>query len=189
MAKTILFSESFYSEIVNNSELDNYIIELLDKAVKDKNVDFRSNVNGIQTGNILTKKVVEFFSTQVQNAMHAFEVKNSTPICTAAWINKNMKNSYNNVHTHPQSHFAIVYYCKAPRNSGGLIFRRNDQTVEMQMYDEHFKSTDSFNKFAIVPEKGLFVLFPSHLQHYVSLNNTDEERISLSCNIQLKKNG
>jgi len=189
MGKITLFTESVYFETINNSELDNYIIELLDKSIKNKNTDNRSNVNGVQTNNILDEKLVGFFNQSVLNAMNAFEIKNSASKFLYAWINKNFKNSYNNVHIHPNSHFVIVYYCKTPKDSGSLLFRRNDQTVELQMYDEHFRTTDSFNKFEIKPKKGLFLFFPAHLQHYVTINNKDEDRISLSCNIKLINNG
>lgn len=189
MAKIPLFTDSVYFEAIKNLDLDNYIIELLNESIKNKNTDKRSNVNGIQTNNILNEKLIGFFNLSIKNALDSFGIKNSTSKFVYAWINKNYKNSYNNVHIHPGCHFVMVYYCKTPEDSGSLVFRRNDQTVELQMYDEHFNTTDSFNKFEIKPKKGLFIIFPAHLQHYVNINNTQEDRISLSCNIRLINNG
>tara|TARA_R100001509_G_scaffold93969_1_gene54365 strand:- start:2250 stop:2819 length:570 start_codon:yes stop_codon:yes gene_type:complete len=189
MAKQIIFSDSLYSEFLSNSQLDNHILELLQKAIKSKNISRRSNVNGIQTNNVLDEKLVNFFTPAIRNALFSFNIKNSYVKFLNAWVNKNTQNSYNNIHIHPHSHFAIVYYIKIPKDPGLLVFRRNDQTVEMQAYDEFFKTTDSFNKFEVEPKKQLFILFPSHLQHYVTINNTNEDRISLSCNIKLINNG
>jgi uncharacterized protein (TIGR02466 family) len=51
-------------------------------------------------------------------------------------------------------------------------------------YSEEFKkSTNAYDWFYIEPQEGLMIMFPSHLNHSVTSNKSDQERISVAFNI------
>ncbi len=189
MGKSVIFTDSIFTTTLDNTYIKEHINYLFQKELQKNNLDNKSNVGGRQTKNIIDKKYVDFFTKPVIEGLRSFNVKDCKMDFYYGWINENVKNSYNNIHTHGRSHFSGVYYVKVPKDSGNLIFRRNDNTVEMQCYDEFFQGTDSNILTTITPYEGLFVLFPSHMLHFVSINNNDETRISTSFNIGLIKNG
>ena len=49
------------------------------------------------------------------------------------------------------------------------------------------KDYNSFNSqsYCIVPKKGMLVLFPGHLDHYVQMNNNEKPRVSLAFNFDV----
>ena len=49
------------------------------------------------------------------------------------WANINPPGGYNKPHLHPNSHFSGVYYIKAPKNSGQIVFNEPRATAHMVM--------------------------------------------------------
>ena len=88
------------------------------------------------------------------------------------WININGPGSWNALHEHPQCDLAGVFYIDVPENSGQIMFENlpyRNQNIQ---------------KF-IKPVKGLILLFPAHARHAVLPNESNEDRISVSFNINL----
>ena len=57
---------------------------------------------------------------------------------------------------------------------------------EIKSYSDDFKKdTNYYYNYSFIPNEGLLVLFPSHLQHDVEVNKSDEDRISVSFNLKL----
>ena len=104
-----------------------------------------------------------------------------------AWMNINPKGADNEKHTHPSCAFAGVIWLKIPENSGNLYFYSpfgHISSDEIMSYDPNFAI--SFNippTTFTVPKEGKMLIFPSYLEHSVSENNSDEDRISISFNI------
>ena len=92
------------------------------------------------------------------------------------WFNSNPKGAWNMPHTHPHCFYSGVLWVKAPAESGDLI-----------LHSPHSHSLYGLdhNVWTIPPEEGRVVLFPSNLQHHVSSNTSENERISLSFNISI----
>ena len=88
--------------------------------------------------------------------------------CGFSWININKKTHFNVPHNHPCCIFSGVFYIKTPYNSGNFAFYRNIHV---------YKSTE-----LIKPEENMLILFPSHFDHYVEPNNSNQDRISISFN-------
>ena len=92
------------------------------------------------------------------------------------WFNSNPKGAWNMPHTHPHCFYSGVLWVKAPAESGEQI-----------LHSPHSHSLYGLdhNVWTIPPEEGRVVLFPSNLQHHVSANTSENERISLSFNISI----
>lgn len=111
------------------------------------------------------------------------------PQLIGLWSNINKGGDYNKSHIHPKSDISGVIWVKYPKNSGLLSFvnpHQYSQFTELASYTQEFRDEfmahDSFN---IIIEEGRMVLFPSSLYHCVDMNESDEERISISFNINL----
>ena len=85
-------------------------------------------------------------------------------------------------HTHPGSFLSGVYYVKVPQemqsNSTGkfnIPDFRSGPMATMDWFSENFK---------FIPAEGMGLVFPSWIPHYVDPHFEDEERISISWNVQ-----
>ena len=133
--------------------------------------------------NIITKFLYEVFDNTIHNTF-----KNRFAI-TNHWINVNQPTTYNVIHRHPNSVLSGVYYIQTPNNSGNIFFENPhmfESFLELNSYKE--EEQGFFHQHSLKyckPEEGLLILFPSHLAHGVQLNNSKEDRISISFNTQL----
>ena len=163
----------------------------LKKTVQSSN---RSSVNGWQS----VKNLYEYeFLTPLMNYI-------TVPICeylldlklslqdynltvSQAWANVNPPNSYNKSHQHPQSFISGVYYLQVPKKSGNICFEdpRNPWCLLQGSYTELNEFTASEVNYE--PNPGMLILFPSYLSHHVEINNSKEDRISISFNVSIVK--
>jgi uncharacterized protein (TIGR02466 family) len=92
------------------------------------------------------------------------------------WFNCNQRGAWNMPHTHPHCFYSGVIWVQSSDGCGELV-----------MQSPHAQSLFGLEPsvWALEPEEGRVVLFPSNIQHTVNANRTDEERISLSFNIAI----
>ena len=105
------------------------------------------------------------------------------------WVNINPPEALNVTHNHPNCDIAGVLWIKIPKNSGNFTFVSPYDFlsyVEMFSYKKEFKKElNYYHNYKFTPQEGSLLLFPSHLQHRVSPNKSNEDRISVSFNIKL----
>jgi len=106
------------------------------------------------------------------------------------WININGKGAYNRIHNHPQANFSGVYFVQCPKNCGHIVFN-NPHTFtafdEMSSYKEDFTNQGYQHKaISIEPRVGLLLMFPAYLMHGVAENKSDEDRISIAFNCNVR---
>tara|TARA_R100000781_G_C4008759_1_gene102919 strand:+ start:74 stop:589 length:516 start_codon:yes stop_codon:yes gene_type:complete len=92
---------------------------------------------------------------------------------TEWWYNINGKGHWNHPHTHPNSDFALVMYLT---DGDGLLHL-------MSPFSQ--RRDDSGDHVSVAAEKGDIIIFPSDITHYVLPNPREEDRISISMNLQL----
>ena len=80
------------------------------------------------------------------------------------------------IHSHPNACLSGVYYLDVCSNSDKINFCR-DSKHEEELISLRSKGESDFE---INVRNGRFVLFPSHLKHYVSRTSSDKTRISVS---------
>ena len=88
------------------------------------------------------------------------------------WYNINSKEHWNIPHTHPLANLALVLYLT---DSDGLLTFLNP----------HSQRAIHSQNASINAKRGDVVVFPSDLYHYVLPNTREEDRISISMNLQL----
>ena len=124
------------------------------------------------------------------NSIPAFNNNIKLDICY--WVNINPTGSFNTKHNHPNSDLAGVLWIKIPKNSGDIVFvspKDFESFIEIFSYKDEFKKlTNNYHIYNFSPKEGSILIFPSHLQHRVDENKSNEDRISISFNIKIKHN-
>ncbi len=112
--------------------------------------------------------------------LHYWEIANNTISLV------NGKNTFNTKHNHPNSYFSAAYYIKTNKDSGHIKFF--DPKEVKTMYSPAVSELNEFstNIVRIKPEEGKLLLFPSYLHHSVEENISDEDRIVISFNLDIK---
>ena len=191
--KNIIFCD-FISSCILDFDND-LLLEEVSKIQSD--TDFtsgsRSGVNSWQSIQILTGinddgsfKLLEELKSEVMSyASQVLSELNLNKRCTkvdAWWINVNERHSYNTIHNHGRSDLIASYYVKAPENSGNFVIQRNDGSSYSGLYNR--SGISEFEELRGCPvEKGLLIILPGHLWHYVRENNQSDSRISISYNL------
>jgi len=103
------------------------------------------------------------------------------------WININKKGNYNAAHWHPGCILSGVFWIKVPENCGKLVFQNPHSFVEHKLMgcvdNDVKKEHNYYPTFEFTPQEGTLITFPSHLQHLVEPNESDEDRISIAFNL------
>jgi len=156
------------------------IDELYQGAYKIKKIypsDNRSNEGGYQTPplewEIFNPEGKEYITTVVSKILEGeqspfyknFKVQHW-------WYNISGKGHWNTPHTHPLATLALVFYLT---DSNGLLTFLNP----------HPQRAIHPQSVSINAKRGDVVVFPSELYHYVLPNTKEEDRISISMNLQL----
>jgi len=140
---------------------DNYKSRLLDDVTTSSYEDSYCPPNEIVDGVIREMKNDFYAATKEE-----IEVENF-------WGHIHEKNMSTNCHNHTTSYVSAVLYVEVPEGSGKLVFRPRINQYDNSAYISKFN-----------PEKGVFYMFPSHVDHYVSRNLSDKMRISISFNFK-----
>ena len=168
--------------------------QLIDYAYEFKNKNPEgvkvSNYGGWQSPNFDVNDENDLLQSFIINCLSNFpNIDKSINFDVDAWININKPGDYNTKHHHPNCHLSGVLWVKAPEECGRIQFQSpvEFQTyTEVQSYTEEFKNSNNyFHTYYFSPIEGRMLVFPSHLQHEVLENKSNEDRISVSFNIDL----
>lgn len=91
--------------------------------------------------------------------------------CIGYWGHIHEHNMSTNTHNHGNAYVSAVLYLSVPEGSGSLVF-----VPRLNQYDS------SMYKSSMLPEKGSYYMFPGYLDHYVTRNQSQEKRVSISFN-------
>lgn len=188
-----IFKTSIYCENVCDETFKNYFIDVLNKHINENKGRYVSNMGGFQTlickfnDSEIEKKIInDLIISHCSKFLLQFKIKKEFQLNNLNfWINKNFKGSFNKPHNHGFNSLSGVYYLKVPKNSGNLVFLDLNKTN-----NDNFKFFDNENFFAeytIEPKEFDLILFFSETMHYVQPNNSDESRISMAFNIDIKE--
>lgn len=200
----MLIENIFVSTVaVDMLDLDNEVIKQFCYDVRERQGESRSYSNyGGWHSNVMTGHVPvlnNLFKEAYMRLLKLHEIFNFRddlkPKIETAWFTINNKGHFNHPHTHRGYTFSGVYYVTAPENCGDLIL-----VHPSQVFPYHYESwvnhlpvspfkgqtlEHSMAKVYYKPEPGKLIIFPSWLQHYVLPNQTDDDRISISFDVNL----
>lgn len=103
------------------------------------------------------------------------------------WANVNRHGHYNAGHTHPNTHWSVVYYVsmgepEPDRRMNGVL-----EFPDPRPRATEFPLFDFAKSWRIHPEPGMLVIFPAWLEHMVHPFFGKGERISLAFNLRFNK--
>jgi len=192
-----LFTEPVFKYKFNefeelNKELSEYIYKLQEN---DKEGVKRSNKGGWHSQNFQltdTNSIQYKFGVKLQEyIINAFQnlgwkVENKNIRISEMWAIINKNDDFNVLHTHPNCYLSSSYYVKAKKNCG-----------KFEIENPNIAKRYSFPEIAVINElnlevasidvtEGDLLLFPSYLPHKVSRNESGEDRIVISFNVDIK---
>ena len=102
------------------------------------------------------------------------------------WAIINKKNDFNVVHTHPNSFLSAAYYVKAPKNCGK--FQVESLNIAKRHLSPEVSNKNEFNAqvAGLEVNEGDLLIFPGYLPHKVAKNESDQDRIVISFNVDIK---
>ena len=105
------------------------------------------------------------------------------------WANINKRGDYNILHNHPNCDLSGVFWIKIPKDSGRIEFispNSHNRHNELESYTRELKDNIMADPARwIPPTPGQILIFPSCLLHRVRKSNSNQDRISVSFNINL----
>ena len=179
---------------INNDEQEQInldIIKLLTSQKSSNDGSQISNVGGFQTIPLPMEDNYKAFikkhiSNYIKNYKMHKKIKTVEVVGDHFWINENNYSNYNILHSHLGNSISLsgIYYVKHPLKSGKLgFYNTNHEGTSLPFIFEGF---DTYNWLDV--KEGDFLLFPSSYRHCVGPNLSDENRISISFNLNLIAN-
>jgi len=184
----LLFPTPIFQEIISEEDLTGYV----KNTQQSDPGQIKSNEGGWHSSSYsvpLTEfeKTWEAIETHL-NTFHKFLGMSGEVYITTLWFNVNKKNSWNIPHRHPSSNYSGVYYIKTPENCGDIFFLNPNSSAGWVWPSKKIVEQNNIvgDSVGLKAQKDNLYLFPSYIQHYVGMNLSDEERISLSFNTSLR---
>lgn len=196
----ILFATSVAKGSIHDYNRKSLIQTILDLEKTD-GTNKRSNAGGWQSfhkdnTNFDNIYAEELFQNHIIPILHSVADSWGFPQTpyVSYWYNINRRGNYNHSHYHPLAPLSGVFYLKIPNDSGRIVFTRADSESDRMDYltqwqiDNGVDLSGNINCNVIyeaIPEEDMILIFPGHLEHYVTQNNTtdqDDARISISFN-------
>ena len=109
---------------------------------------------------------------------------------TSSWLNNHPPRHSAHGHSHVNSMFTGVLYVDCPQDSGELIFVMpyttptwNTGTIQPEVKEHNIFNS---REWRLPTPTGMCILFPSHLRHGVTTNESGRNRYSIGFNIMLE---
>ncbi|MDX1576353.1 MAG: 2OG-Fe(II) oxygenase family protein [Kiloniellales bacterium] len=122
-------------------------------------------------------------------ALAALGVEHDGFLVTGCWANVKPRGAGHPPHIHPNNFLSGVYYVRAPKAGGSIIF--HDPRQQPFLLAPRTRERNLYNsRNANLPAReGTLLLFPAWLHHSVSGNRGTGERVSISFNIMFERFG
>ena len=188
-----LFSQPVYVDTMNLDEsmVQSVINTECEYVAADTvgNNGAQSNTQWLQEQPEIRNLVEEYLDHYVYNILGISRQRHQL-IHQSSWVNKHVKGDKGDGHSHTNSMFSGCLYFKVPPNSGELRFHVGSMfpTYVTQTIVPDIATSNVYNmrEVSIEPCEGMIILFPSHLAHSISVNESDEERYSMAFNYFMK---
>lgn len=122
--------------------------------------------------NFLTESVDKFTKNVLQSRQRL--------VITQCWANRNPTGSKHHEHVHPNSIISGVMYFQMNEQTPPIQFAKSNQDA-MKLDPEKYNHMNA-ETFLLPCKAGELIMFPSSLRHSVPINQSQEDRISVSFN-------
>lgn len=134
---------------------------------------------------LVVAAVKDYLAAERRVEARALELR----LSAEAWANVGRSGSYTKPHVHPNANLSAVYYVDAgdepADGSQSGIIEFLDPRGRPNMFST--EGTLKFDAYRVLPERGLLLLFPAWLYHYVHPYQGQTPRICVAFNITIQK--
>ena len=107
-----------------------------------------------------------------------------------SWINRHHKDDFAQMHKHQNSLLSGCLYLGVNEKTGSIRFYKGSNwtnllPISVNLDYENFNHINSLH-YTIIPKQGSILIFPSHLDHSIEQNRSDEARYSLAFNFYVR---
>ena len=175
-----------------NKELAKYIYKLQDE---DSNGLNRSNKGGWHSKNFelaiegsIQKKFAITVQQYILNVFQNFgwKTENKHIRIKEMWAIINKKSNFNVLHTHPNCYLSAAYYVKAPENCGRFNVESPNIARRHSFPEINIRNELNTEGAGVDINEGDLLIFPAYLPHKVRANESGEDRIVISFNVDIK---
>ena len=175
-----------------NPELSNYIYNLnkSDKAgvTKSNRGGWHSEDFDLRDSNSIQVKFALELQKYILNTFKelGWKTENKKIQILSMWAIINKKDDFNVIHSHPNCLLSAAYYVKAPKNCGRFQVE-NPNSIKKHISPEIANENEHNVLLAgIEINEGDLLIFPGYLPHKVARNQSNEDRIVISFNVDIK---
>ena len=187
----------FSYQIADKDGFNAYLMEFINRVRKEEGWDEESLADKDETLEHLhsseqlhqrkdCKRFVDVAMTATREGLEFLHYKYDDIQMTSFWFNVSRPGYSHRNHVHPNNIISGVYYLKTSPECGSIVF--DDPRPQANVLLPDVSEVTPFNNhtYAVTPEAGQMIMFPSWLAHRVAINRSKQERISLSFNVMLR---
>tara|TARA_B110001454_G_scaffold36003_1_gene35470 strand:+ start:170 stop:775 length:606 start_codon:yes stop_codon:yes gene_type:complete len=120
------------------------------------------------------------------NIMDKLNYKADQLEITDMWGTVLKENETHPPHTHSNNFLSGVFYLDADDTMPGIIFQDPRPAADVFVPRKKTKTNENSNLLSYASKNNRLIIFPSWLLHWVPINKSKRDRISISFNIQVK---
>lgn len=127
---------------------------------------------------------------QLEEIWKIWRLEPANKYISESWINVHPKGAYTEEHDHQNVTVAMACYFQVPPNGGRLMMRnpmqayKYSEPVHHTYWDKNPDTGDDMSWAYIPVETNDVVFFPGWIRHKTEPNQSDHDRIMMSCNVR-----
>lgn len=185
---------SMFPTFVWQTMLKNEVYQTINESILNKLAELKQSISNISpSGNWQSNQklhelkefqaLISCVNTTTTGVLEFLKIGHNGFNITGCWANLNSKSAIHRNHSHPNNFLSGVYYVQAPEGADTINF--HDPRIQTGIIRPPVTELTNENTDQVVVrvKQGMFLLFPSWLQHSVDPNQSDQTRISISFNI------
>jgi uncharacterized protein (TIGR02466 family) len=106
----------------------------------------------------------------------------------SSWAVKHQTSDWGSRHYHTNALISGVYYFDVHPDTGDIIFENEQNNLfgKTLKFGYHNMNIFNANEWAVTPENGMIIIFPSHLTHRIDTNKNQDNRYCIAFNVFVK---
>ena len=162
--------KKYISDLWKNRDYDNnWQTKSADLQKQSEFADFAKEI--ITTNKTILVKTLKYYVEDI--------------VITDMWANVLKPGEMHPPHTHSNNYVSGVWYLESDGNAG-IFFKDPRSVADIIVPRKSVANTDNSNLISFVSTTNRAIIFPSWFQHWVPINHSKKNRISISWNIQIK---
>ena len=185
-----IFPTPIYTTFVSNIDL---IQKEIQHGISTCNFEMKTDWGGTHylsdvafKDNVIEQKKMFYFQEEIDKHLknYCFEIGfEYKKYDMESWISLFKNDNYGHIHSHGDADISGCYYYKSCPDSGEIFF----ENPVPNMSSSHCYYEKYCQRWIHQPDVGKILLFPGWLKHGITKNKTNEDRISISFNINFRR--